>query len=252
MLRDQPRYSLSHRLPMLGREGDRGAAEGVVEPGVLGVGGGEEAFEAERGGDARHKGACAVEEREEAVPIDGEEERVVGGEEGSAGGKRDGAQVEAGEGQGGDGIGVQELGDEDEFLHSGGYEDAEKVRQQKRLEAAFGGHPDGLGFEEALELVAAGRVGKMIVERADRGEQRLVDARTGVEAGRGRDFHPRDLGAARHDLGVARILMRGAPGQLRRHAHKGMQRDKDALERAAIGFEQRFAVSRISKLFRLH
>ena len=76
---------------MLWGDGDGGATEGVVEPGVLGIGRGEEAFEVERGGDARDEGAGTVEEGEEAVPIDGEEEGVVGGEEGSAGGKRDGA-----------------------------------------------------------------------------------------------------------------------------------------------------------------
>ena len=86
---------MSDGLPVLGREGDGGAAEGVVVPGVFGVGRGEEALEVERGGDTRDEGAGSVEEGEEAVPIDGEEEGVVGGEEGSAGGKRDGAAAKA-------------------------------------------------------------------------------------------------------------------------------------------------------------
>ncbi len=44
---------------------------------------------------------------------------MVGGEEGSAGGKRDGAAAQGGDWEGNDGIGVRELGNEDEFAGVG-------------------------------------------------------------------------------------------------------------------------------------
>jgi len=140
---------------MLGRKRNRGAAEGVVVPGMLRVGRGEKAFEVQTGGNAGHEGAGAVEEREKAVPIDRKEEGMVGGEEGSARGKRAiGIQTcpvaQAGQGQAHHGIGVREFGDEDELVRSRLREDVKKVGLEKRLETAFGGHPDGLGFEEAL------------------------------------------------------------------------------------------------------
>ena len=149
---------------MLGREGDGGAAEGVVEPGVLGGGRGEEAFEVERGGDASDESAGTVEEGEEAVPIDSEEEGVVGGEESSANGKGDGAAAEGGDGEGDDGAGVREFGDVDELGRAGKRKGAEKVRAKERLEAAFNGHPDGLGLEEFLKGGGSGE--PMEVRRA--------------------------------------------------------------------------------------
>jgi hypothetical protein len=127
-----------------------------------------------------------------------------------------------------------------------------KVGLEKRLEAAFGGHPDGLGLEESLQVVAGGGVGNVIGERADGREQRLVDARSGFQARTGRDFGPRDLRSTCGNLGVAWILMRGAPGELRGNTDEGMQNHKDALETATIGFHKRFAQRRISKLFWLH
>jgi len=182
---------------------------------------------------------------------------MVGGEESSARGKRAlGNQIcpiaETGEGQARHGIGVRKFGDEEELFRSSLRKNVKKIGLEKRLEAAFGGHPDGLGFEEALQFSAGGGVGNVIVERTDGREQRLVDARAGFQARSRRDFGPRDFLAARGDLGVARIPMRDAPGELRGNAHERMQNHKDALECAAVGFHQRFAVRRISKLFRLH
>jgi len=218
---------------------------------------GEEAFEVQSGGDSRYEGAGAVEEGEETVPIDRKEEGMVRGEEGSARGKRTlrnriCAVAQAGQGQARNGIGVREFGNEDELFRSRLPKNVKKVGLEKRLEAAFGGHPDGLGFEEPLQFAAAGGVGNVIVERTDGCEQRLVDARAGLQACTGRDFGPRDLRSAGGDFGIAGIPMRDAPGQLRGNAHEGMQNHKDALECAAIGFHERFAQGRISKLFRLH
>ncbi len=136
---------------MLGRERDGGAAEGVVEPGVFGVGRGEEALEVERGGDTRDEGAGSVEGGEEAVPIDGEEEGVVRGEEGSARGKGDGTIAEAGDGEGYNGVGVRKFGDEDELGRGGLRKDAKDIEPQQRFETAFDGHPDGLRLKECLE-----------------------------------------------------------------------------------------------------
>ena len=64
---------------------------------------------------------------------------------------------------------------------------------QEGFEAAFDGHPDGLGFEKGFKRVAAGRVGEVIGERADGGEQRLMDARAVCECGLRGNFGPRDF-----------------------------------------------------------
>jgi len=237
---------------MLGRKRDGGAAEGVVVPGVLRVGRGEEAFEVEPGGNPRHEGTGAIEKREETVPIDSKEEGMVGGEEGSAHGKWDATAVKVDDGEAHGGIGVRKFRDEDDLFRSCLRKNAKKVGLEKRLEAAFDGHPNGLRSQEILELVTARRVCDVIGERTDGRKQRLVDARTGFQARTGRDFGPRDLRSACGNLGVAGIPMRGAPGQLRGNPHEGMQNHKDALEAAVIGFQQRFTGWRISKLFRLH
>jgi len=122
---------------------------------VLCVGRGEEAFEVQSGGYARYEGPGAVEEGKKAVPIDSKEEGMVGGEESAA--KRERAAgieicfvAKSREGQAHHGIGVREFGDEDELFRSGLREDVQKVGLEYRLESAFGGHPDGLGFEKAL------------------------------------------------------------------------------------------------------
>ena len=237
---------------MFGRESDGGAAEGVVEPGVFGVGCGEEAFEVESGADTRDEGAGPVKESEEAVPIDGEEEGMAGCEEGSARGERNGAVAEGRDGDALDGIRLGEFGDEDEFFGAGGGEGVKKVRLQKRLEAAFGGHPDGRGLQEGLESKAGGRVGEVIGQRADGGEERLINARAGVEPGVGCNFGPRDLCRSCANLRVGRVLMRGAPGEGVGNAEEGMQNDQDRLEYAAIGLDQRDAVRRVGKLFGMH
>ncbi len=148
-------------LPVLGRECDSGAAEGVIEPGVFSVGRGEKALQIEAGSDARDERARAIEKCEEAVPIDSEQEGMIGREEGSADGKRNGAAGEIGDSDTRDKVGSGEFGNEDEFFGAGGDEGMEKAGLKKRLEAAFHRHPDGMGFEEALELVAAGGVGEV-------------------------------------------------------------------------------------------
>jgi hypothetical protein len=233
-------------------DGDGGAAEGVVEPGVFSVGRSEEAFEIERGSDARDEGAGPVEESEETVPIDGEEEGMIGSEEGSAGRKGDGAAFETGDGEGDDGIGLRELGNEDEFAGLSLNEDLKKVRLQERFEAAFDRHPDGLGFEIRFQRVAAGRVGEVIGERADGGEQRLMDARTVSETGLRGDLGPGNLRAGGQYLRVVRVLARGTPGEGVGDADEGMKNDKDGFEESAVGFHQRHAVWRIGELLRLH
>ncbi len=135
---------------------------------------------------------------------------------------------------------------------SGFCEDLEEVSLQERFEAAFDGHPDGLGFEEGFECVAAGGVGKVVRERADGGKQRLMDARAVGEAGLRGYLGPRDFCAAGRDLRVVRVLMRDAPGEGVGDADEGMKNDKDRFEEPAIGFHQRDAVGRICELFRLH
>ena len=237
---------------MLGREGDGGTAEGVVEPGVLGVGRGEEALEVERGGDTRDEGAGPVEEGEEAIPIDGEEEGVVGGEESSASGKGDGAAAEGGDGEGDDGAGVGEFGDVEEVAGSGRCEGVEEVCVEERLEATFNRHPDGLRLKEGLKAVAGGWVGEVVLKRSDGGEEGLINARTGAEAGVRCDFRPRVLCSERENLRVAWVLVSGVPGERGRDADEGMQNDEDRFEDAAKGLKQREAVSGISKLLRLH
>ena len=138
--------------------------------------------------------------------------------------------LQAGEGEGDDGIGLRKFGDEDELGGVGRCEGVKEVCVQEGFEAAFDGHPDGLGFEEGFERVAAGRVGKVIGERADGGEQRLMDARAVGEAGLRGDFGPRDFCAHVQDLRVAGVLMRGAPGERLRDADEGMKNDKDRFE----------------------
>ena len=76
---------------------------------------------------------------------------MIGGEEGSAGGKGDGAAAEAGDGEGYDGVGVGKFGDVDELLDPGFCEGVKKAGTQKGLETAFDGHPDGLRLKECLE-----------------------------------------------------------------------------------------------------
>ncbi len=237
---------------MLRREGDGGAAEGVVEPGVLGVGRGEEAFQAQRSGDARDEGAGSVEEGKEAVPIDGEEKGTIGGEEGSAGRKRDGGVAETVDGDARDGVGVGEFGDEDKLVRLSRHEGVKEVCAKEGLEAAFDGHPDGLGLKEGLEGVAAGRVGEGIGQRADGGEERLMDARAVQEPGLRSDFSPRDLCPLAEDLRVGGVVVRDAPGEGVGNADEGVEDDKDRFKESAIGFHQRDAVGRIGKLFGLH
>ncbi len=65
-------------------------------------------------------------------------------------------------------------------------------------------------------------------------------------------LRPRVLTSPLHDLSVGGVLARGAPGEGLRNADEGMQKDKDRFEEPAIGLDQRDAVGRISKLFRLH
>ena len=117
---------------MLGRKRNRGAAEGVVVPGMLRVGRGEKAFEVQTGGNAGHEGAGAVEEREETVPIDRKEEGMVGREESAA--KRERAAgieicfvAKSREGQARHGIGVRKFGDEEELFRSSLRKNVEKV-----------------------------------------------------------------------------------------------------------------------------
>lgn|SRR5208283_3604698 len=143
-------HSPSRRLPVLWRKRHRGAAEGVVVPGMLRVGGGEEAFDVQPGGYAGYKCAGAVEKGEKTVPIDGQEEGMVGGEESSPFGKWNCPVSQAGQRQPHHGIGVREFGNEEELIRSRLRKNVKKVGLEKRLEAAFGGHPDGLGFEEAM------------------------------------------------------------------------------------------------------
>ncbi len=63
---------------------------------------------------------------------------------------------------------------------------------------------------------------------------------------------PWALGSPRQDLRVGGVLARGAPSEGLRDTDKRMQKDKDGFEKPAIGLDQRDAVGRISKLFRLH
>lgn len=175
---------------MFGREGDSGAAHGVVEPGVLSGRRCEEALDASLGSDPCEEGPRSVEKSEEAVPVDGEEERGVGGEEGSAGGERDQAVAEALERQGRDGIGIGKLGHEDRLSEASRGECVQEVRLQKGREASFDRHPDRVGLKERLQHIAAVRVGEMVGERANGGEQGLVQARAGGEAGGCADFGP--------------------------------------------------------------
>jgi len=83
---------------------------------MLRVGRGEKAFEVQTGGNAGHEGAGAVEEREKAVPIDGEQEGFVRCRERSAFGKWNFTALEAVYVEPLYGIGGGELGDEDEFV----------------------------------------------------------------------------------------------------------------------------------------
>ena len=124
-----------------------------------------------------------------------------------------------------------------------------EVRLQKGFEAAFDGHPDRLGFEKCFERIAAGRVGKVIRERTDGGEQRLMETRAVGEPGLRGNLGPRDLCAGGQDLRVAWVTTRGAPGEGLRDADEGMKNYKDRLEEAAIGFCQRDAVGRICEFF---
>ena len=234
-------------LPVLRGDGDGGATEGVVEPSVLGVGRGEEAFEVQRGGDARDEGVGTVEEGEEAVPIDREKKGMVGGEEGSASGKRDGATAEAGDWEGDDRIGLREFGDEDELVRLSRCEGLKEVCLQEGFEAAFDGHPDGLGLKEGLECIAGGEVGEVVRQRADGGQERLIDARAGGEPGVRRYVGPRALCRLCEDLRVGGVLVGDAPGERGGDANERMQNDKDRFKEAAIGLEQRDAVRGVSK-----
>ncbi len=104
---------------MLGGEGHCRAAEGVVVPGVLGGGSGEEAFEVVLLDDLLDEVAGAVEEREKTVPVDGEQKRFVGRDEASSRGKRETAFSEAGEGERLDRVLLRELGNIDQFVNAG-------------------------------------------------------------------------------------------------------------------------------------
>ena len=177
---------------------------------------------------------------------------MVGGEEGSARGKGDGAATQCGDRDARDGVGLREFGDEDEFGGAGGFEDVKNVRMQKRFEAAFDGHPDGLGLKEGLECIAGGEVGEVVRQRADGGQERLIDARAGGEPGVRRYVGPRALCRLCEDLRVGGVLVGDAPGERGGDANERMQNDKDRFKEAAIGLEQRDAVRGVSKLFGVH
>jgi len=55
---------------MLRGEGHGGAAHGVVEPGMVGVGSSKESLKFEVGGNLREEVARPIEKGEEAVPVD--------------------------------------------------------------------------------------------------------------------------------------------------------------------------------------
>ncbi len=109
-----------------------------------------------------------------------------------------------------------------------------------------------MGLKETVQLVAARRVGQVIIERADGGEQRLIDLCAGSEARFLRNFGPPILRAHGSNLRVIRIRLRRAPGERLGNAYEGMKCDEDALEAMAISVRQRLAERGISEVFWLH
>jgi len=103
-----------------------------------------------------------------------------------------------------------------------------------------------------LKLAAGGGVGEVVVEGADGGEQGLIEAGAGVEAGFRGDIRPGVFGAVREDLCVGGIVLGGAPGESVRNMDEWMQEDKDGLEASFVGFDERDVVRRVSELLRLH
>jgi hypothetical protein len=144
------------------------------------------------------------------------------------------------------------FGDEKEFAGAGGCKDMKKIGPEEWFETAFNGHPDGLGLEECLEAVAGGGVGEVVGQRANGGEEGLIDARAGGEIGLRGDFGPGTLCSESEDLRVTGILVGRAPGEGLGNADEGMKNDEDRFEEAAIGFDQRDAVRRIGEFFGLH
>src|SRR6516162_161542 len=145
-------------LPVLWGQRDGGTAERVVEPCVLGVGRGEEALEIERVAHALDESAGLVEQGKEAVPVDGEEKRGVGRKQGSAAGEWCGAAPQLIDGKPHNGLGLRELGDENQFLRAGDFECAEQIALKQRFEAAFGRHPHRMRLEKSLEYVTGSGV----------------------------------------------------------------------------------------------
>lgn len=239
-------------LPMFGGERDGGAAHAVVEPCVLGGGRRKEALEVQRGTNARNERARTVEESEEAVPVDGEEERVVRGEKSSARRERNGTVAEAGDGKRYDGLGVREFGNEDKLGRACQRKGVKQVGLEQRLKAAFSRHPDRLRLKETLECSGSGRVGKMVGQRADGGEQGLIDARAGTEAGVRGDFRPRLFRSLGEDFGVRWILASGVPCKRIGDADKWMQKDQGCFETRVVGLKQWDAVRRIFEFLRVH
>lgn len=239
-------------LPVFGGEGDGGAAHGVVEPGVFSGGEGEEAFELAGLGDLGEEGAGSVEEGEEAVPVDGEEEGGVGGEEGSAGGEGGVAGGELVEREGDDGVGEGKLWDVEELGVAGGGEGVEEVGLEEGLEAAFGGHPDGMGLEAGLEELLGVGVGEVGCERADGGEQSEVDAGAGGEASEGGDLSPGAGDGVGGEVDVRRVGAGGGPGELRGYAEEGVEEDEDGFKLRGVGLDERDFVGGIGVLGGLH
>lgn len=173
-------------------------------------------------------------------------------EEGSAGREANPAGGEVGDREVEYWIGSWKFWNVDEFASFCRDESLKKIKLQKRLEAAFDRHVHRMGFKKALELVAGGGICEVGGERANGGEQCLVDARTGLEVCVFRDLGPGVFDAVDVDLCVGRVRVRLIPGERRWDAHEWMQHDEDGFEEAVVGVNERDGVRRVGEFFGLH
>ena len=119
--------------PAVRGHGYDAASKRVVEPGVLGGGGSEKAFQVLLADHFTHKFLWAVEEREKTVPIDGEQEVLVGSNQRSAGRESVLASFEAGYAHALHWIDIGKFGHEDEVVVAGRSEGIEEVRLEQGL-----------------------------------------------------------------------------------------------------------------------